>query len=239
MGFIQRTSVKLFVLAFGAALYGCAGHATNHYVRRPYYLSAAQDAALTLPPPPVPGGAAEKADFAELESWQAARTPQQCAAANAQKHAYFEEFGFPEIFRQPLPQPALNFLARVRNETDVAVGGIKDKYARPRPFHVDTKLDPCLGRVGGLSYPSGHAAISRVYALLLADIVPARRAEFLAVSDRAALNRVIGGVHNPSDIEAGKHLADEFYPVLSASPKFRADMEMLRGLLLPQAQPVK
>jgi hypothetical protein len=41
----------------------------------------------------------------------------------------------------------------------------------------------------------------------------------------------------PTDVEAGKRLADEIYPVLSSGPKFKADMDMLRALLLPQ--PVK
>lgn len=233
----QFRTFRYIGLALALALAGCAGRAARKYDYKPYYLSAAQDAALTLPPPPAPGSDAEKADFSVLEDWQAKRTSDQCAAAAAQKHALFREFGFPELFREPLPQNSLDFIARVRIETDLAVAGIKDRYARPRPFHVDTKLAPCLGRVGGLSYPSGHATISRVYALLLSDLVPARRAEFLAVSDQAALNRVIGGVHNPTDVEAGKRLADEFYPVLSAAPRFKADMELLRSLLLPQPQP--
>jgi acid phosphatase (class A) len=231
-------NLRYFGLALALALAGCAGGRaalrTTEREPAPYYLSGAQAAAFTLPPPPAPGSDGEKADFAELEGWQAKRTPAQCAAAMAQQHAYFQEFGFPDLFRQPLPPAALEFFARVRTEADVEVGAIKNKYARRRPFHTDAKLDPCLGRIGGLAYPSGHATISHLYALLLADLAPARRAEFLAVADQAALNRVIGGVHHPTDVEAGKALAEEIYPVLSAAPKFKADMDMLRGLMLPQ-----
>ena len=37
---------------------------------------------------------------------------------------------------------------------------------------------------------------------------PERAALLLKLGDQAALNRVIGGVHHPSDIAAGKKLGD-------------------------------
>ena len=91
----------------------------------------------------------------------------------------------------------------------------------------------------GLSYPSGHATISRIEALVLADLVPARRAELLARADEIALSRVIGGVHHPSDIEAGKRLAETLYAVYRKSPAFRRELETLRGcLILPKHAPL-
>ena len=98
----------------------------------------------------------------------------------------------------------------------------------------DAGLEPCLRRIGGLSYPSGHSTIAHVFALILADLVPERRAEFLARADAAALNRVIGGVHHPSDIEAGKRLADLLYAEFLKSPAFRADQEALQQYLKPK-----
>lgn len=55
----------------------------------------------------------------------------------------------------------------------------------------------CVKKSWGYSYPSGHSSFSRVFANVLSDIVPERRAEFFARADEVAQDRVIGGVHFP------------------------------------------
>jgi len=69
---------------------------------------------------------------------------------------------------------------------------------------------------------------------MLAELVPSMRKVCLARADEAALDRVIGGVHHPADIEAGKKLADKLYRKYKKSPVFRGDMETLRGLLVKE-----
>ena len=69
---------------------------------------------------------------------------------------------------------------------------------------------------------------------MLSDLVPPGKKEFFARADAAALDRVIGGVHPPSDLEAGKRLADKLYRKYKKSPVFRGDMETLRGLLVKE-----
>jgi acid phosphatase (class A) len=82
--------------------------------------------------------------------------------------------------------------------------------------------------VRGFSYPSGHAAYSRLFALILSELQPERKSEFMARADQAALNRVIGGVHYPTDIEAGKKLAEDIFADLRKNPDFRRDLEILK-----------
>ncbi len=79
----------------------------------------------------------------------------------------------------------------------------------------------------------GHAVNARVFAPILADQAPGHREEFLARADRAALNRVISGVHYPSDIAAGKTAGDELYREFRQSPAFRGDLDSLRKYLRP------
>jgi acid phosphatase (class A) len=201
-----------------------------------YYLTAQQQRFSDFPSPPAAGSAQDQADFAVLKEWQLKRTPEECARANAGAHAEFKEFfGDMSPFAEPLPAEAAAILDHVRGDTDWAVYGIKERFNRPRPFLVDKELEPCLGRAGGKAYPSGHATISRVFALLLGDLVPERRADFLARSDEAALDRVIGGVHHPTDIEAGKKLADRVYKNLKKSRRFKEDLKKLRALLPAKA----
>lgn len=201
--------------------------------RSNYYLTGQQQQLLELTPPPVAGSAEDMADLATLREWQEKRTDAQCARANAEAHAdYSILFDNISPFPEPLPAAAAAALKRVKAETDSIAWIVKDRFKRPRPFNRDSSLEPCLGRIGGLAYPSGHATISRIYALILSDLVPEHRSEFMTRADEVALYRVIGGVHHPTDIEAGKKLADTIYPLYLKSVAFRADMNTLRGYLI-------
>ncbi len=230
---------KLLLLLAAALLPAFAAAADWIIPHTTYYITAEQQKFPDFPAPPAEGSGADKKDLAVLEDWQNRRTAEQCAAANAAARASYEEFfGDMGPFPKPLPAGAAAIFKRVQGETDGVAADIKDMFKRPRPFLRDPALDPCLGRVGGLAYPSGHATISRLFALMLADLVPSRKKEFFARADEAALDRVIGGVHHPSDIEAGKKLAEKLYKRYRKSPVFRADMQTLRALL-PKAAAVK
>jgi acid phosphatase (class A) len=199
----------------------------HHYV-------AAERVLAVVPAPPEPGSPADKADFEALFDWQARRSEADCAGARAQAKADYDKF-FGDIspFPAPLPPEVSSILFKVYYDGGMAVGAAKERFGRQRPFKRDKALKPCLGKVGGLSYPSGHATVSRLFALLLSDVAPARRGAFLARSDQAALNRVIGGVHHPSDIEAGKALGDAVYAELLKEARFLADLERLKALASP------
>ena len=121
----------------------------------------------------------------------------------------------------------------MRGDTFRAVGVWKEKVRRPRPFVRHGALRPCITAPKGdsQSYPSGHAALARVIGLILAEMVPERGPEFLARADEAGLDRVIGGVHHPTDVAAGKALADEVYAVLLQSPTFVAERESVRRFI--------
>jgi acid phosphatase (class A) len=230
----MRLRKNIFLsLALAASLSGCGG--AQFYLYQLFgpdhhYVAAAGPAA-SVPPPPTPGSPEDRKDLEVLSDWQARRTSADCAGANAQARADYDKFfGDVSPFPQPLPSEVSAILFRVYVDGSKAVALAKKKYARPRPFRRNKALKPCLGRVSGLSYPSGHATVSRLFALLLGDVAPARAAEFLARSERAALNRVIGGVHHPTDIEAGKLLGSAVYAELVKTTAYRADLEKLRAL---------
>lgn len=227
----MKTRRLLSAFALAAALSGC-GKAQFLLYRAfgpDHHYAPAAAAAAAVPPPPAPGSPEDRKDLAEVLAWQARRSASDCAAANAQAEADYDKFfGGVSPFPDPLPPEVSTVLFRVFFDGSEAVALAKDKYSRPRPFRRDKAVEPCLGRVPGLSYPSGHATLARLFALLLSDVDPARRAAFLERGDRAALNRVIGGAHHPSDIEAGKLLGDAVYAGMKKSPAFAGDLEKLR-----------
>lgn len=236
----MRTSVNrtigtyarnLLAAAVLAGLAACAG-ARGRPEPLPPYLAAGAIRDVQIEPAPAPGSAVDRNDLAVLREWQDRRTPAQCAAALAQARAAYEEFfGQASPFGTPTPPAVAAFFARLHHELYTEVVAVKNRYARPRPYNRNEGLSTCLGQVRDASYPSGHAVNSRFFADALTELAPARGDEFRALADQAALNRVIGGVHHPSDIEAGKLLGDRLFAEYMKSPAFRADLEGLRKYL--------
>ncbi|MBI5744211.1 MAG: phosphatase PAP2 family protein [Elusimicrobia bacterium] len=197
-----------------------------------HYLDIASLDLRAVPAAPADGSREDKEDFRVLLDWQARRTSAQCAAARKEmEHNYEVFFGAISPFASPTPEQVKAFFKNVEKDSIAAHTYLKSAYQRQRPFVRDARVQPCLPRVQGLSYPSGHSAMARLEALILSDLVPSRRAEFMARADQAALNRVIGGVHHPTDTSAGKALADALYGYLKKDAAFASDLRALRPLL--------
>lgn len=197
-----------------------------------YYLLPSQVDLSLVRPAPAAGSETDREDLAAVRRWQAERTEAQCAAANAQDSATYDKFfGAVSPFASPTPAEVRKIFLKVRTDTGSVVFLLKRKYERPRPFLRDPALLPCLEKESGYSYPSGHSTAARVFGLMLSDLVPENARKYRAYADQAALNRVIGGVHHPSDVETGKVLGDAVYEALKQSGNFNADMAALRANL--------
>ncbi len=223
----------LLSLAASIALAGCGAQLYLYQLVGPdhQYVSA-QRVVASVPPPPAPGSPAYKKDIQTLLDWQARRTKAECAAAGAQARADYDKFfGDVSPFPAPLPKAASSILFKVYYDGGKAVSAAKEKFERPRPFRSDKAIKPCIGKPFGDSYPSGHATVSHLMALVLSDADPPDRAAFMAKADQAALNRVIAGVHYPSDVEAGKLYGDAIYAEMQKEPAFRADLAKLKTLV--------
>lgn len=202
------------------------------YEQAHYLDTPSLEAVRSFPPPPAAGSPEFQNDFAVLHAWQARRTEDQCAAAQAEAIPSYENMvGAASPFPVPLKGEPKAFFAAVAGDAGAAVYILKSRFNRPRPPLTDPTLRPCINLPKGKAYPSGHATVARLYALVLAELVPARRAEFLAIGERSGLYRVIGGVHHPSDIEAGRRLADSLFIELMRNAAFRAELSRLRGQL--------
>ena len=209
-----------------------AVEASGKASRAGYYLDVNTADLSAVPPAPAAGSAADREDFRVLYDWQARRTAEQCAKARTEMDHSFETFfGRISPFGRPTPPQVKAFFDNVGKDSVAAHTALKQVYQRQRPFVRDPGLQPCIGRVAGLSYPSGHSAMSRLFALILSDLVPARRAEFMAKADESATLRVLGGVHHPSDTAAGKALADALYKELKRQPRFVSDLDSIKPLL--------
>jgi acid phosphatase (class A) len=183
---------------------------------------------VLIPDPPAPGSAANQAELAELHRIEAARTPAQVSAAKADE-AEEDMFAYKTVLGPGFNPDALPVTAElgvhVKNEQSVAGGALKTVFSRPRPYQTDKTLHPvCALTEAPNSYPSGHALTGYLEALTLAEIVPEKRTEILARADDYAHNRLVCGVHYPSDIEASRRVAYVVFGYMLATPKFQHDL---------------
>ena len=199
-----------------------------------YYVPAEQFKTVEFAPPPEPGSLTQKADLAIILDWQKKRTKADCDKAQTTADSSYDFFwGDKNPFPQTLPKKVRKFFERLWLDLDTGVNNIKNRYARPRPFIAyPDQAAPCIHRSRGYSYPSGHSTYSRVFADVLGDIIPERKAEFLAKADEIAGDRVIGGVHFPTDVAAGKVFGEMYHDDLLKSPEYLKDIEKMKTFLV-------
>jgi acid phosphatase (class A) len=126
-----------------------------------------------------------------------------------------------------------NLLTRVGGDTWVAVRDAKAIWNRPRPAAANPALATCAPLPKDGSYPSGHALYSRVTGSILANLVPSKAKAIRARSHDYAYQRVIAGVHYPSDVEAGERGGDAVFAALMGDPRFKAALEEVRVEIAP------
>jgi acid phosphatase (class A) len=81
------------------------------------------------------------------------------------------------------------------------------------------------------AYASSNAAAGWAWALVLAELEPAKASSVLVRGREFGDNRVICGLHYASDITAGQTMASAMVAALHANPEFLADLETARAEL--------
>jgi acid phosphatase (class A) len=187
---------------------------------------------LLVQPPPTQDSAVTKAELAEVHRVEDTRTPAQVAAAQADDKeedifSYRDVMG-DRFVAEALPVTAA-FSAHVHNEESVVGGPLKKKFQRPRPYQFDATLHPvCALNAEATSYPSGHALSGYLLAFALVEMIPEKSQQILARADGYAHNRIVCGVHYPSDVETSRRIALVMFGYMMASPRFQKDLAAAR-----------
>jgi acid phosphatase (class A) len=187
---------------------------------------------LLLPEPPALDSPINKAELLELHRIEQARTPDDVARAK-EDEAEEDIFAFKTVFgagfdMQTLPLTAA-LGAHVKNEQSALGSQLKLAFQRPRPYQTDPTLHPvCALKATHDSYPSGHGMTGYLEAFTLAELVPEKRSQILARADDFAHNRLVCGVHYPSDIEASRRFAYAVFGYMLATPRFQRDLAAAR-----------
>jgi acid phosphatase (class A) len=189
------------------------------------------DLAEILAPPPKPDTPAGKADLDAVLEAQRTRSQAEINDAIADQKLSvlrFADVMGPGFKPENLPF-AMGFFDRVHNDDEHAISAAKQYFHRMRPFQVDPNdVHPIVEKPSNASYPSGHSTFGYVNAIILADMVPEKADAIFERAAQFAHERVIGGVHFPTDVEAGRISASVIDNVLLHNQKFMDDYNRAR-----------
>jgi acid phosphatase (class A) len=244
--------MKRFVLRFGLLTFIANALLLAACASTPRPVAAPTAQAATMPPvsgverwfdpaslhllallPPVPDAGATRAELDFLLQHQAARSGADCAAADLDANKDLSRFATALNLTAAADDPRLHEIVRIvgdlRKLQERITNQVKDATHRPRPFRQDARITTCVDRPMTDSYPSGHATFGMATALLLANMVPERRNELLERGRDYGEQRVVGGVHFPSDVAAGRTAGVLIAAFLLASPQYQSEAASARA----------
>jgi acid phosphatase (class A) len=237
----MRFHCTILTLAFAAVCLPAqpAGQSATQPAPKPHQLvyTTAERVPMTglIASPPANDSSKTLFELAELHRIEETRTPQQIAQAK-QDDAEEDLFLYRNVLGQAFSKSALPatalLAAHIRNDESSLVNPSKTLFHRPRPYHLDPTLKPVCKTSDdrtNYAYPSGHATSGYLAAFILVQIVPEKRDEILVRADEYAHNRLVCGVHYPSDLAASKQVAAFAVGNLLSDNLFRKELEAAKA----------
>lgn len=194
---------------------------------KPFATAKEIDLLKLLPPPPANDSAQTKQELGEVLTLQVTRTPEMAAAAAADATENIWRFTNvmgPKFTAENLPK-ADAFFARVQKTEDAVVDPAKDVWKRPRPHQLSDLVKPAAKLSNSGAWPSGHSTGGVLMGIVLANMVPEKRAEIMARAWEYGNNRVVGGLHYRSDVEIGRIAGTVIAEEIMKQDDFKAEYE--------------
>jgi len=199
---------------------------------KPYLTQKQLDIIPFLPTPIANGSADDRAQQTLVIAAQKAATPERIALANSDAeetvYAMFSTVLGADF--KPANLPLFTSMFERMGETeDAVVDPVKAYFGRTRPFLNNPDIKPLVKPSKSGSYPSGHTSRSTMMAIVLSSMLPEKRAALFVRANEYAESRVIGGMHYPNDLDAGRRAGSAMAATLLASPTFNTDFEAARA----------
>jgi acid phosphatase (class A) len=228
-------SLLVFLLLFSVALGGDDKQTpAKPKVAVAFFDPATFDPRANLPTPPPDNSDATTKEIEIMLQAQADRTPEQVTRIEQEED--YNVFDFQNVVgawftpENVGKMPATNtLLARVMATAAPIVAAAEKDWNRPRPFLLNSRIIPAITRPQDPSYPSGHSTRATLDALVLADIVPGDTGAIAARGQQIGDDRVIAGVHFPSDVIAGRKLAQTIYDQMASTKDFQDEEKAARA----------
>ena len=206
-----------------------------------HFLSPGEvSAADLLAPPPLPASAEQAADLHEVRAVYHAASDADKQTAYGEKK--FTVFNFtdavgPFFQSNSLPQ-TVAFFHKVQWDAETVTDLGKTYFHRPRPYSTDTNL--INGKLEkSFSYPSGHSTESMVLALVLADLIPDKHDAIIAHARQIGWHRVQIARHYPTDIYAGRVLAQAIVREMKKNPEYQKEFAAAQAEIIAARTPAE
>jgi acid phosphatase (class A) len=189
---------------------------------QPKYLTNNWSRQITIPAPPANSSARTTAELSYLKSLVSRRAS---SLKEIEKEVLLIEFRFNSYTYHLLTtskthQATGKLLTSAYHDLAIATFFMKKKYNRVRPTVLERSLGHSVTVPSHPAYPSGHASGAYAIAYLLQELDPSSAKTYLADARSISENREIGGLHYPSDTEAGRLLARQLVDRLLSNPSF-------------------
>jgi hypothetical protein len=183
---------------------------------RAWNMTPAQIVAERPPPPPLTGSQQMKDETAAVKQTVEHLTSAQLAIAqkwNDGAGTYSPPGHWNDVALEYVRDAQMSevrasrvfaLLNMAMHDAGVACWEAKFHYFNPRPSQMDPSIKTEIGLPNFPSYTSGHSTFSAAGSAILTYLFPSGATSFAAMRDEAGISRLYGGIHYPSDIEAGK-----------------------------------
>jgi len=200
--------------------------------------SAIQRLEAALPDPPVDRGPLTRGEGDLMLAMEAQATPEARARANTEETLrvwVLADVLGPGFNAEAMPLTAA-LMRQAERESSVVTRALKARWSRVRPSNQDDRIVPTIGVPEDGSYPSGHSVRSMLWAHLLAEFAPDKADALIRRARLVAYDRVIGGVHYPTDVAAGMTVGALIAEEIMRSPEYLAEVARARAEWPPRAQ---
>jgi acid phosphatase (class A) len=197
----------------------------------PWFNAQAIDFVALTSGPPAAASRLDKQDMDDVMLAQRIRTTAQIQQAQADDKEE-DIFIFASVLGSKFNAAELPLTAalsqHLRDASAVINPPLKLRFGRPRPFTASARVHPVCQKTASGSFPSGHAMVGTLEALALTQIVPERSPEILRRLDQYTHNRIVCGVHYPSDVAASRMISSALFGLIAASPVFQQELTAVK-----------
>jgi acid phosphatase (class A) len=189
------------------------------------------DWASILPGPPPDDSPDHTAEVAQMLYLQASRTTADVIRCRSEADITFAAFAdvLGDDFKERLLPQTAALLQQVQVDNRAVLADAKKNWNRVRPRLADPRIHPCVKlKSEDASYPSAHASQGIIWASILSEIYPDHRDQLMARGEQIGQDRIIGGVHYPSDVRAGRQIGEAIVKKLMDNSDFQVALEQAK-----------
>ncbi len=230
----MRTASKFMALGLAFA-FAVASPVLADEKAKPFTDAKEVNLVNLLPPPPANDSAKTKQEVGEILAIQVTRTKamEERAIADAEENIwrFADVVNNPKFTKENLPKFSAFFDRVVETEAAV-VDPAKDVWKRTRPHLLYPDLvKPVVPLSKSGSYPSGHTTVGTMMGVVLANMLPEKKDAIMGRAWEFGWNRVIGGIHYPTDIEAGRISGIAISQTIMQHDDYKAEFEAAKAEL--------